>query len=50
MIQHDDLSATRIISPAPVSPQEADWAAKQLPADANVSDGIRQALKLLSKA
>jgi Holliday junction DNA helicase RuvA len=29
---------------------EADWAAKQLPKDANVSDGIRQALKLLSKA
>ena len=50
MIQHDDLSATRIISPAPIPPQEADWAAKQLPADANVSDGIRQALKLLSKA
>lgn len=30
--------------------KEADWAAKQLPADASVSDGIRQALKLLSKA
>jgi len=30
--------------------KEADWAAKQLPADANVSDGIRQALKLLSKS
>jgi Holliday junction DNA helicase RuvA len=30
--------------------KEADWAAKQLPKDANVSDGIRQALKLLSKA
>jgi Holliday junction DNA helicase RuvA len=30
--------------------KEADWAAKQLPADAGVSDGIRQALKLLSKA
>ncbi len=29
--------------------KEADWAAKQLPADVNVSDGIRQALKLLSK-
>ncbi len=29
--------------------KEADWAAKQLPADANVSDGIRLALKLLSK-
>ena len=32
------------------SGKEAEWAAKQLPADANVSDGIRQALKLLSKA
>ena len=30
--------------------KEADWAAKQLPKDADVSDGIRQALKLLSKA
>ncbi len=30
--------------------KEADWAAKQLPKEANVSDGIRQALKLLSKA
>ena len=30
--------------------KEASWAAKQLPADASVSDGIRQALKLLSKA
>ena len=30
--------------------KEADWAAKQLPKDANVSEGIRQALKLLSKA
>jgi Holliday junction DNA helicase RuvA len=30
--------------------KEADWAAKQLPADAGVADGIRQALKLLSKA
>ncbi len=29
--------------------KEADWAVKQLPADASVSDGIRQALKLLSK-
>jgi Holliday junction DNA helicase RuvA len=32
------------------SEKEADWAAKQLPADVNVSDGIRQALKLLSKS
>ena len=30
--------------------KEADWAAKQLSKDAGVSDGIRQALKLLSKA
>ena len=30
--------------------KEAEWAAKQLSADASVSDGIRQALKLLSKA
>ncbi len=29
--------------------KEADWAAKQLSKDSNVSDGIRQALKLLSK-
>ena len=30
--------------------KEADWAAKQLTKDINVSDGIRQALKLLSKS
>jgi Holliday junction DNA helicase RuvA len=30
--------------------KEADWAAKQLPKDSNVSDGIRLALKALSKA
>ena len=30
--------------------KEAAWAAKQLPADAGVSDGIRQALKFLSKS
>ncbi len=30
--------------------KEADWAAKQLPGECNVSDGIRQALKLLSKS
>ena len=30
--------------------KEADWAAKQLPKDSDVSGGIRQALKLLSKA
>jgi Holliday junction DNA helicase RuvA len=32
------------------SEKEADWAVKQLPAEVGVSDGIRQALKLLSKA
>ena len=32
------------------SEKEADWAVKQLPKDASVSDGIRQALKLLSKS
>jgi Holliday junction DNA helicase RuvA len=30
--------------------KEADWAARQLPAGAGVSDGIRQALKFLSKS
>jgi len=30
--------------------REAEWAAKQLPKETDVSDGIRQALKLLSKA
>ena len=30
--------------------KEADWAAKQLPKEVDVSGGIRQALKLLSKA
>ena len=30
--------------------KEALWAVKQLPADVSVSDGIRQALKLLSKS
>jgi len=30
--------------------KEADWAAKQLAKDVGVSDGIRQALKLLSKS
>jgi len=29
--------------------READWAMKQLPADVAVADGIRQALRLLSK-
>lgn len=30
--------------------KEADWAVRQLPKETDVSDGIRQALKLLSKA
>ena len=30
--------------------KEASWAAKQLPVDSSVNDGIRQALKLLSKS
>ena len=30
--------------------KEADWAVKQLPKEVSVSDGIRMALKLLSKA
>lgn len=30
--------------------KEAEWAARQLPKDAGLSDGIRQALKLLSKS
>jgi len=30
--------------------KEASWAVKQLPSDLSVSDGIRQALKLLSKS
>ena len=30
--------------------KEADWAARQLPKESGVSDGIRQALKLLSKS
>jgi holliday junction DNA helicase RuvA len=30
--------------------KEADWAARQLPADISVADGIRHALKLLSKS
>jgi Holliday junction DNA helicase RuvA len=30
--------------------KEADWATRQLPGDGNVSEGIRQALKLLSKS
>jgi Holliday junction DNA helicase RuvA len=32
------------------SEKEADWAIRQLPGDGNVSEGIRQALKLLSKS
>jgi Holliday junction DNA helicase RuvA len=29
--------------------REASWATRQLPADLTVADGIRQALKILSK-
>lgn len=32
------------------NPKEASWAVQQLPGDVSVSDGIRQALKLLSRA
>lgn len=32
------------------SGKEADWAIRQLPGDAHVAEGIRQALKLLSRA
>ena len=32
------------------NPKEAEWAGKQLPAEVGVSDGIRQALKFLSKS
>jgi Holliday junction DNA helicase RuvA len=32
------------------SEREADWAAKQLPPEVGVSEGIRQALKLLSRS
>lgn len=59
------VGSTGVASPAPASAgndivnallalgyneKEAEWAAKQLPKDAGVSEGIRQALKLLSKA
>ncbi len=56
-------SATRDVAPASsgddivnallalgYNAKEADWAVRQLPRDIDVSDGIRQALKLLSKA
>jgi Holliday junction DNA helicase RuvA len=44
---HDIVNALQALG---YNEKEADWAAKQLPKDAGVSDGIRQALKLLSKS
>ena len=44
---HDIINALLALG---YNEKEADWAAKQLPKDANVSDGIRLALKLLSKS
>ena len=46
--------ASGAAGPAPASPstdseREASLAAKQLPADVTVSDGIKQALKLLAR-
>ncbi len=43
---HDIVNALQALG---YNEKEADWAAKQLPKDTSVSDGIRQALKLLSK-
>jgi Holliday junction DNA helicase RuvA len=45
-IQSDILNALLALG---YNDREANWAVKQLPADAGVSDGIRQALRLLSK-
>jgi len=45
---HDDIVNALIA--LGYNAKEADWAEKQLPKDSGVSDGIRQALKLLSKA
>ncbi|WP_035384338.1 Holliday junction branch migration protein RuvA [Ferriphaselus sp. R-1] len=45
-----DSDITNALQALGYSAKEADWAAKQLPADISVSDGIRQALKYLSKA
>ena len=44
---HDIVNALQALG---YNEKEAGWAAKQLPNDATVSDGIRLALKLLSKA
>jgi len=44
---HDIVNALQALG---YNDKEADWAVKQLPKDAGISDGIRQALKLLSKA
>jgi len=46
--QGDDI--TNALLALGYSRKEADWAVKQLPAGIDVADGIRQALKLLSKA
>ena len=43
---HDIIAALQALG---YNDKDAHWAAKQLPQDCNVSDGIRQALKLLSK-
>lgn len=45
-----DSDITNALQALGYSAKEADWAARQLPADISVSDGIRQALKYLSKA
>lgn len=46
----NDSDITNALLALGYNDKEAGWAAKQLPKDSNVSDGIRQALKLLSKA
>jgi Holliday junction DNA helicase RuvA len=43
---HDIIAALQALG---YNDKDANWAAKQLPKDIGVSDGIRQALKLLSK-
>ncbi len=43
---HDIIAALQALG---YNDKDANWAAKQLPQDIGVSDGIRQALKLLSK-
>ncbi|MFY9259816.1 MAG: Holliday junction branch migration protein RuvA [Gallionella sp.] len=43
---HDIIAALQALG---YNDKDANWAAKQLPKDISVSDGIRQALKLLSK-